>query len=253
MDVLITGGANGIGKTTAERLVDRGHAVTVLDTDADGLDTLPAAVETRRVDVRDRDAVADAVDDAEPDVLVTCAAVQRRGALEDQDMDTIAAHIDTNLYGTLHAAKAALPHLRPGGRIVLVSSVAGRLVGPFWGAYCASKHAVEAVGDALRLELDDIDVTIVEPGPVRTGFNEQGRDHLETYLPGSRYADRYRAVLSSALGGVTPETAARTMVTAVEADRPRTRYTITWQAWLAPKLAAILPTRLMDYIARRSW
>lgn len=253
MNVCITGGANGIGRATAERLHSRGHAVTVLDTDTDALDTLPESIATRDVDVRDPGAVTDAVDDAAPDVLVTCAAVQLRGAIEDQGMDTIADHIDTNLYGTLHAAKAAIPHLRPGGRIVLVSSVAGRLVGPFWGAYCASKHAVEAVGDALRLELDDIDVAIVEPGPVRTGFNEQGRDHLETYLPGSRYADRYRAVLDSALGGITPEKAARTMVKVVETDHPRPRYTITWQAWLAPKLAAVLPTRVMDFIARRSW
>lgn len=253
MNIFITGGAHGIGRAAAEHLMDD-HTVTVYDSDRDALAALPDTIEAVEGDVRDMDAVTAAVDAAEPDVVITCAGFQARGAIEDMGMETVREHIETNLYGTLHAVKAALPHLRPDGRIVTVSSLAGRVVGPYWGAYSASKYGVEAVSDALRLELrdTDVDVAIVEPGPVRTGFNETGRDFLERYLPGSRHADRYRAILSRDLGGVSPEKAGRVVARAATASRPKTRYTVTWIAWLAPELKAVLPTRVMDVLADRS-
>lgn len=255
MHVFITGGANGIGRATGEQLLDRGHEVTVLDIDADALADLPDAVTTYYGDVYDEDFVQEVIAQETFDVLVNCAGYQRQGAVEDMALDTVEEHFETNVFGLITVTWAALPMLRErNGRIVNISSLAGKVSAPFWGAYSASKHAVEGVSDALRMELAsyDVDVVVVEPGPVDTGFNDRGREHLETFLPGSPYADRYRDVLDQDwFSGVSPEKAARTVVRAVETDRPRARYTVTWQAWLGPKLKTLLPTRLFDAIVRR--
>ncbi|MFB6294873.1 MAG: SDR family NAD(P)-dependent oxidoreductase, partial [Candidatus Nanohaloarchaea archaeon] len=164
-------------------------------------------------------------------------------------------HFDTNLFGMWTVTQAALPMLRDrDGRIVNISSLAGRIAAPFWGAYAASKHAVEGFSDALRMEVaaDGVDVVVVEPGPIRTGFNEQGRSNLEAYLPDSIYSDRYRAVLEQEMNGVPPEKAGDVVATAATTPRPRPRYTVTWQAWLGTRLARLLPTRLKDVIIKKS-
>ncbi|MDY6770666.1 MAG: SDR family NAD(P)-dependent oxidoreductase [Candidatus Nanohaloarchaea archaeon] len=249
MRVLITGGGHGIGRATAERLLDRGHEVAVLDIEQDHLDDLPGEITTYQGDVYDRERVEEVLDGEELDVLVNCAGHQALGAIEDMAMDDVEQHFETNLFGLLQVTKAALPTLKErDGRIVNVSSLAGKTVAPYWGAYAASKHAVEAVSDALRLELSrfDVDVVVIEPGAIRTGFNEKGARNLERYLPDSAYAENYRRKLASAFTGASPETAAKTLVTAVETDRPSARYTVTWQAWLFPKLKAVLPTWLWD-------
>jgi len=168
-------------------------------------------------------------------------------------MDQVEKHFETNVFGLVQATKAALPSLRKReGRVINVSSVAGKVTGQFWGPYAASKHAVEAVSDALRMELldDPVDVVIIEPGAVRTGFNEEGALNLEQYLPGSRYADRYKSKLSQTFGGITPEKASKKVVKAVETSRPSARYTITPEAWFLPKLKLLIPTWLWDRLAR---
>lgn len=250
----MTGAANGIGRATTDLLLDRGHAVTAVDIDGDALDDLPPEVETHEVDVADEAAVARVVADAEFDAVVNCAGFQALGAVEDVDAETVERHFGTNVLGPMNLVRHALPRLRDvDGRVVNVSSLAGRVSAPFWGAYAGSKHALEGMTDALRMELrgTGVDVVLVEPGPVRTGFNEQGREALRQYLPESPYADRYRDVLEERLGGVEPERAARVIVRALEARRPKPRYTVTWVAWLGPKVKALLPTRLMDWLASR--
>lgn len=253
MNVFVTGGANGIGRATVD-ILHEDHAVVVYDIDDDALDDLPAGVEAISGDVRDGDAVRDALAGRDVDVLVNDAGFQARGAVEDMEMDTVREHIDTNVYGALHTIRAALPTLRErDGRIVNVSSLAGRVSAPTWGPYAASKHAVEALSDALRMELRpfDVDVVVVEPGAVRTGFNERGRAYMERFLPDSVYADRYEHALDGDMGGISPEKAARTVVTAVETDRPRARYPVTWQARIAPRLKCLLPTTLFDRLVER--
>jgi NAD(P)-dependent dehydrogenase (short-subunit alcohol dehydrogenase family) len=254
MRVFITGGGHGIGKATAERLLERDHDVTVLDIEEEYLEDLPAEVQTYKGDVYDRERVEEVLDGEEIDVLINCAGHQALGAIEDMSIEDVEKHFETNLFGLLAVTKAALPSIRDNeGRIINVSSVAGKIVGPFWGAYAASKHAVEAASDALRMELleEPIDVVIIEPGAIKTGFNEAGAMNLERYLPGSRYADRYRGKLDQDFGGITPEKASKKLVRAVEADDPSARYTITPEAWLAPKLKSLLPTWLWDRLAFR--
>ncbi|MDY6770040.1 MAG: SDR family NAD(P)-dependent oxidoreductase [Candidatus Nanohaloarchaea archaeon] len=255
MRAFITGAGGGIGRATEERLLADGQDVIAYDTDDDGLAELPDEVATYRGDVADRDRVDAVIDQEEFDVLVNNAGYQALGAVEDMGRDELQQHLETNLVGMWTVTRAALPMLRVrDGRIVNISSLAGRIAAPFWAAYAASKHAVEGFSDALRMEVADhgVDVVIVEPGPVRTGFNEAGRDTLRAYLPDSLYSDRYRAVLDRRLGGASPETAGKTVARAATASRPSARYTVTWQAWLAPKLACLLPARVMDRLVRRS-
>lgn len=254
--MFLTGGANGIGRAAVERLRAEGHEVAVFDIDAEALETLPEEVETYHGDVADREAVEDAVDAAAPfDVLVNGAGYQAWGAIEDIEPEEVEQHFETNVYGLLNTTQAALPMLRENnGRVVNVASLAGHITAPYWGVYSATKHAVEAVSDALRMEMKpfDVDVIIVEPGPVRTGFNEEGRDHLHELVEDSVYADGYRAALAEGdLGGVSPEKAGRVVARAVTTKRPRTRYTVGWQAWLGPKLRAILPERVWDWLVQQ--
>lgn len=254
MRVFITGGGHGIGKATAEGLLERGHDVTVLDIEQEYLEDLPDEIRTYQGDVYDQDRVEEVLADEDIEVLINCAGHQALGAIEDMAIEDIEKHFETNLFGLLAVTKAALPSIRDNdGRIINVSSVAGKIVGPFWGAYAASKHAVEAASDALRMELLDepIDVVIIEPGAVRTGFNEEGAMNLKRYLPGSRYADRYRNKMDQDFGGITPEKASKKLIRAVETDSPSPRYTITPEAWLGPKLKALLPTWLWDRLANR--
>ncbi|MDY6776581.1 MAG: SDR family oxidoreductase [Candidatus Nanohaloarchaea archaeon] len=255
MRVLVTGGANGIGRAAAEELLEEGHNVKVYDRDAEALQELPEGMEGYVGDVRDGERVEEVMGEAEFDVLVNDAGYQAMGAVEDMPVEEARKHFETNVLGTWNVTREALPTLREReGRIVNVSSLAGRVAAPFLAAYCSSKHAVEGFSDSLRRELmgTGVDVVVVEPGPVRTGFNEDGRSRLEEYLPESFYSEVYRRILRKPVTGVSPERAGKVVARAATETRPRTRYTVTWQAWLAPKLQKLVPTRLMDVIARRA-
>ncbi len=254
MRVFITGGANGIGRATVEQLREHGHDVIVFDIDENALQDLPPAVVTYHGDVYDEQRVQEVIHQETFDALVNCAGYQAQGALEDMDAESVKKHFETNFFGLLNVTRTALPMLRErNGRIVNISSLAGKTTSPFWGAYSASKHAVEAASNALRMEVKKfgVDVVVVEPGPIKTGFNERGRQMLKQYLPDSVYADRYRDKLAQDRRGVPPEKAAAVIVKAVETNRPKTRYTVTWVAWLGPKLKIVLPTRVWDWIACR--
>lgn len=266
MYVLVTGGAAGIGRATTHRLLDRGHEVLVCDVDTEALDRLaeevvtPDALTTRVVDVTDVDAVASAVSGEPLDAVVTCAATFRLGALEAEGREDIRRQFETNVFGTLDVVRAALPALRArDGRVVLLTSVLGRVSLPYHGAYAATKHALEAAGDALRVEVAPfgVDVAMVEPGPVDTGLTERAKGALDERakgrLTGGDAADPYAAVHERVrenydTGGTSPERVAETVVEALEADDPKARYRVGWQAWLLPLLRHLLPARVFDRI-----
>lgn len=255
MRVLVTGAASGIGESTVEKLLEKEHEIISFDIDEEALDKLPEEVTKYHGDVYDEDRVKEVVEKEEFDVLVNCAGYYELGSIEDMDSETVESHFNTNVFGTMNMIRNSIPQLRENkGRIVNVSSVAGRISMPFYGTYCATKHSIEAISDALRYEMKpfDVDVVIVEPGPIDTGFNQRAREKLDKYLPDSVYSDRYRNVLES--GGraeVGAEKAAKTVVKAIESPKPKNRYTVTWEAWLLPKLKRVLPSRTWDYIIRK--
>jgi len=255
MQILVTGGASGIGKATVHKLLEKQHNVVVLDIDEESLEQLPEEVTKYHGDVYDEERVKEVIEAEDFDVLVNCAGYYELGSIEDMDSDTLEDHFRTNVFGTMNVNRNAAPQLREkNGRIINVSSVAGRISMPFYGPYCATKYSIEALSDALRYEMRpfDVDVVIIEPGPIKTGFNERAREKLEKYLPNSIYSERYQKLLGNkGRAEVGAEKAANIVVEAIETSDPKRRYTVTWEAWLLPKLKRILPSRIWDYIIRK--
>ncbi|TNE86494.1 MAG: SDR family oxidoreductase [Deltaproteobacteria bacterium] len=204
--VIVTGASRGIGRIVALRLAERGHTVACMSRTAAELDSLHA--ENPRclpvvVDVTDLPAVRRLVDELQAEhgpcaILVNNAGYGLRSAVEDIDLDAWRAEFELNLFAATHLAQCVLPAMREArdGVIVQVSSVAGRVAVPLSGAYCATKFALKATSDAMRVEVAPFGIRVVqiEPGPVRTAFAAVAADHSADTLGSedSPYAPMYR-------------------------------------------------------------
>ena len=268
--VVVTGASAGIGRATCLELARRGCSVVAAARSAASLETLRDEVATTGgtvrpvvLDVRDpgsRQALADrlAADGVQVDVLVNNAGVAVSGPLLEADLNGVRDLFETNTFGLLALTQLlARPMVqRRRGRVVNVSSTAGRFAGPMTGAYSASKFALEALSDALRLELVDlgVDVVIVEPGAVSTGFAERSVEQVQID-PGGPYAGLIpevpRLVARSQAGAVSAERVAATIADAVLTPSPRARYVAPAGARAMVTLARLLPTRTMDGLLRR--
>ena len=203
--VLITGCSSGIGRAIAERLASGGHRVyatarrpeSIADLKEKGCDTLPLDV----LDDESMRAAVAHVEEAEGavGVLVNNAGYGQSGAIEAVPIDAVRRNFETNVFGYLRMAQLVLPGMRRQGwgRIVNMSSVAGRVTMPGSGPYSATKFAIEALSDALRFEVKGfgVRVSIVEPGPIRTRFTETANAGLPDAE--GAYAD-YHAVVARA-------------------------------------------------------
>lgn len=250
MKIFITGIASGIGKATAEKLLSEGHEVKGFDIDEEGLEELPDEVTTYHGDVYDESRVEYVVDNEEFDVLINCAAYYELGSIEDMDAETVESIFKPNVFGTLNFIRASLPMLRErDGRIVNLSSVVGKVSLPYYGVYSATKHSIEAVSDALRMEMKpfDVDVVVIEPGAFNTGFNRTAREALIKYVPDSIYAEDYEHIMEdSLLNGEDPEKAGRIVAKAALTEKPKTRYQVGKGSSLFPKFRSILPDKIYD-------
>src|SRR5690348_12113426 len=180
--VLITGCSTGIGRATAEHLAKRGHTVYASARKLDSIKDLEAhGCRVLELDVTDEASMAAAVkqvEDAEGavGVLVNNAGYSQSGAVESIPMDAVRKQFETNVFGLVRMCQLVLPGMRAQrwGRIVNLSSMGGRLTFPGGGLYHGSKHAVEAISDALRYEVAGfgVHVVVVEPGIIRTRFGE---------------------------------------------------------------------------------
>ncbi len=252
MQVVLTGAAGGIGRQVAGRLVDGGHEVVALDRRGDVLETLPEAVETVAVDLTEEDAVARVLADRPVDCVVSCVGWYELAALEDCSPAAFRRHLEANLVAVHTPVHAALPTLRRrGGRVVVVSSVAGSVPLPYHGAYSAAKAGLNGYTAALRREVQPrgVAVSLVEPGPVRTGLNERAAAALAD-RSGSPYADRYAAFDSYSPESAKPAAVAATVAEAATADSPRPRYRVGTRARWLPRLSWLLPTALFDRLVR---
>lgn len=246
--ILITGAAQGIGRDTAFALAKRGHrviATTHTEEQAkELLDEVIAQGLSERVSVRKLDITlsADIVDcvPADIDVLINNAAHGETGPMAEVPLERVQHLFSTNVVGTLaitqHAVKLMMVRKQMSsqlrGRIIIVSSVAGRIVVPYLGPYSMTKFALEAMGDALRNELRafGISVSLIEPGRIYTGFNERmAATKYEWLSPSSMFWSRVGSMKQSdaTLPAVSSPTISvvRAMVKAVESSRPRARYT----------------------------
>jgi NADP-dependent 3-hydroxy acid dehydrogenase YdfG len=264
--VLITGCSSGIGKATAVRLAAGGHRVYATARRLDAIADLAASgCHTLALDVTDdesmRRAVA-AVEDAEGavGVLVNNAGYSQSGAVETLDLDDVRRQFETNVFGLIRMCQLVLPGMRRqrSGRIINLSSMGGKLTFPGGGAYHATKHAVEAISDALRFEVKGfgVDVVVIEPGLIKTQFAETARATVDESRDGpyakfneavaAATVDAYEGPLSRLGGG--PDAVAKTIEKAITAKRPRTRYPVTPSAWLFLGQRAVMSDRMWDAV-----
>ena len=177
--VLITGAGSGFGKGTAIALAERGHkviATTETEAQADTLRGEYPQIQVEKLDVTSNVDISKA-SKFDIDVLINNAGAGQTGPMADVPLDRVRHLFEVNVFGTLAITQAVLPKmaLRRNGRVIIVSSIAGVLAGPSFGPYSMTKHALEAMGKSLRAELapSGIDVTLINPGPYNTGFNDR--------------------------------------------------------------------------------
>ncbi|WP_158866357.1 SDR family NAD(P)-dependent oxidoreductase [Leifsonia sp. AG29] len=236
--VLVTGASSGIGRFIAEDLSRRGHMVFAGTRSPERFDGERAIVPLA-LDVRDPAAIAGALEEIDRragglDVLINNAGYGQYGALEDVTDEEARRQFDVNVFAVASLCRQVLPAMRErgSGRIVTVSSVAGKMSTPFAGWYAASKFALEALHDALRLEvrLFGLKVSLIEPAAITSGFEATAVDMLHetartpAYAAASRaFGEAVRANYRRAAG---PAGVARAVRHAVESRRPRSRYPV---------------------------
>jgi NAD(P)-dependent dehydrogenase (short-subunit alcohol dehydrogenase family) len=264
--VLITGCSSGIGWATAERLARRGWAVYATARNVEEISPLAErGCRLLPLDVTDEDSMRDAVAEVERiegavGVLINNAGYSQSGAVEEVPMQKVRRQFETNVFGLVRMCQLVLPGMRRQGfgRIVNLSSMGGKLTFPGAGFYHASKHAVEAISDALRFEVRGfgVEVVVIEPGVIRTGFAQTAVDLMgEGSGPyagfdadvASMTRENYERGPLAALGG-GPEAVAETIERAVSAARPRARYTVTPSAKLLILARRLLPDRVWDAV-----
>jgi NADP-dependent 3-hydroxy acid dehydrogenase YdfG len=266
--VLITGCSTGIGRATAEHLAAQSYTVYATARRLESIDDLKAkGCLTLALDVTDESSMQAAVktvEEAEGAVgaLVNNAGYSQSGAIETIPLDSIRAQFETNVFGLIRMCQLVLPGMRRRrhGRIVNLSSMGGKLVFPGGGIYHATKHAVEAISDALRFEVQGfgVDVVVIEPGLIKTEFAHAAVGSMsDADRDGGPYADFNAAVAAQTAGayegplarlGAGPEAVARTIEKAISKPRPRTRYPVTPSARLALTQRRLLSDRMWDRV-----
>jgi NAD(P)-dependent dehydrogenase (short-subunit alcohol dehydrogenase family) len=269
--VLITGCSSGIGRATAERLARGPWTVYATARRPEAIaDLAERGCRTLALDVTNEEsmrAAVAAVEQAEGavGVLVNNAGYSQSGAVETVPLDQVRRQFETNVFGLVRMCQLVLPGMRRQGygRIVNVSSMGGRLTFPGGGFYHATKHAVEAISDALRFEVAGfgVRVVVIEPGLILTGFGDVAAGSVDaSAADDSAYADFNAAVAQTTkatyeegplrrLGG-GPETVARAIERAISARHPRPRYKVTPSARLALGARRLLPDRAWDAAMR---
>ncbi len=270
--VLITGASSGIGEACATTLAGRGWQVLAgvrSDADADRLRDSNQGIVPLILDVTKPDQIAAAVEIATQHLgsdglsgLVNNAGIATGGPLEYLPIEQFRQALEVNVIGALAVTQAFLPLLRRGsGRIVNISSISGRIALPFIAPYAASKHALEAMSDCLRVELSpwDIHVSLIEPGNVRTPIWKKSlaaARAVRQAMPeqAERYYGAALDALEAEIGKKQPlssEDVARSVAHALETQRPRARYPLGAAVPVATWLDR-LPTRWRDGVTRRA-
>jgi NAD(P)-dependent dehydrogenase (short-subunit alcohol dehydrogenase family) len=269
--VLITGCSSGIGLATAQVLKSRGWRVFASARKPEDVTRLSAqGFEALQLDVCDSASIERAfatlftLTGGTLDALVNNAGIAIPGAVEDLSRENLQRQFDTNVFGLMELTRRVLPAMRHQGRgrIVMISSILGRVAMPWRGAYNASKFALEGITDTLRLELrgSGIHVSLVNPGPVKSRFRDNSLDNFEREVESSAsvHAGRY-ARLKAETGSqkddqaftVGPEAVAAKVARALESRSPKARYYVTFPAYVLATARCLLPTAWLDAVLAR--
>jgi NAD(P)-dependent dehydrogenase (short-subunit alcohol dehydrogenase family) len=275
--VLITGATDGLGKAAALLLAERGYKVFAAGRSAEKRAQLDARANQQKLplqslemdvcdDISVRNAVASVYQKAGAiDVLINNAGFVQVGAVEELRMEDWRQQFETNLFGVIRVTQAVLPQMRERrkGRILMMSSVSGFVTPPTQGAYSASKHAVEALSNALRYELFPfgIHTILIQPGYIVTNIQSTAMELAQPYqeeFKNGPYARIYASYLGSASSTraksrTTPEDCARIMLKAIEAPRPKARYGVTSLATFAKFAKWFLTDNAADRMIRRRY
>jgi NAD(P)-dependent dehydrogenase (short-subunit alcohol dehydrogenase family) len=269
--VLITGCSTGIGRATALRLARGGWKVYATARRPETLaDLSDAGCQTLALDVTDEQSMRDAVAHVEAadgavGVLINNAGYSQSGAIETVPLDSVRRQFETNVFGLVRLTQLVLPKMREQrwGKIVNLGSMGGRLSFPGGGHYHATKHALEAISDAMRFELRGfgIDVILLEPGLITTEFGEtatasiaaveiDGDDPYATFntTVGAVTKGAYEGPMRLLGGG--PDRVAKTIERAIKRRNPPARITITPSAKFTLALRRILPDRAWEAAMR---
>jgi NAD(P)-dependent dehydrogenase (short-subunit alcohol dehydrogenase family) len=267
--VLITGASRGIGRAAAVRLAAEGWWVWASMRDLEaraGVERAAAAagasVQVLAIDVRDPSSITAGVQEllartsGRLDAVVVNAGVFAAGAFEDTPPDVMRTLMETNYFGAIETVRATLPALRRSrGRIAIISSDSGLTGTPALSGYTATKYALEGWGESLAYELAPLGVSLslIEPGAFGTGIWSSA---FHRGAPDSPYVGLASTVEASlqALGAQAPppDPVASTLVRALDARRPRLRYTVGKDAWRMRVLKRVLPDRAIMRITRRA-
>jgi NAD(P)-dependent dehydrogenase (short-subunit alcohol dehydrogenase family) len=276
---LITGASTGIGRATALRLVAAGWTVFAGVRSRHDADRLASEAPGGRLrplilDVTDLEQIRQAAgrvselggDESSPgrlDALVNNAGVGFGGPLELIHPDDLRKQFDVNVLGQIAVTQALLPALRAAhGRIVFISSIGGRVAMAYTAPYAASKHALEAIGDALRVELatSHVQVALIEPGSVATPIWDKARESGEQIVVPPQLQSQYghvpeamdKTMQNTAKRGVPPEQVAETIQRALTARRMKSRYVIGRDARAMVIARRLLPDHVFDRVAKRA-
>ena len=265
--ILITGASSGIGFDAAQTLARQGHTVYAAARRVEKMEPLQSdGVKVMRMDVTDSASMAEGVKtvlDAEGhiDVLVNNAGYGYFGAVENVTMEEARRQVEVNVFGLAELCKLVLPVMRKqgSGRIINTSSIAGKMVLPFGAWYHVSKFSVEALSDALRMEMRPfgVDVVLIEPGGIKTDWGIIAAKHLAESSKGTAYEEdalREAELMHKGYSGnylSVPRVVTRAISRAVNSQRPRARYRIGSGAFIMVFLHTVLPTRWWDGMMRR--
>ena len=265
--ILLTGASSGIGYQTAESLAKEGYVVYGAARRTEKMETLKQfGVKPIYLDVTDEESIKSAIDtiirnEGRIDVLINNAGYGSFGAVEDVEINEARRQFEVNLFGLARLVQLVLPHMRKqkSGRIINVSSMGGRLTTYFGAWYHATKYALEAFSDALRMEVADfgIDVSLSEPGGIKTEWGIIAADKLANSAKGGAYEKEAmktaKGMKKQYSGNLlsNPIVITKAISKAINSNRPKARYLIGFMAKPLVFLHTILPAKVFDKIMKK--
>ncbi len=266
--ILVTGCSSGIGRCIADGLKERDYYVFVTARKQEDIDELiKSGFDTVMLDLADSDSIHAAVEyvlkksNNQLYALINNAAYGLTGAVEDLPIEALRQQFETNVFGTQELTNLVIPSMRKNneGRIIQISSVLGFVTMKYRGAYSASKYALEALSDAMRYELADtnIKVSLIEPGPINSEFRNNVISNFQKVIDKNKsvHVDAYNKMEAQAGDRVPftlgPEAVLAKVLHALESEKPKARYYVTFPTIIFAFLKRLLPGTILDKILVR--